>query len=194
MSDFERRVQRARQEKEAREHQGKVDEKRRVDEVQETERQRVEAIEKSPEWKKIVAISKNPDFLRALEMCWEKATNEGRVLEEIITLSPISIFSILGLSKRKENVERVWKKKTFFKKKLMIDESPEDSYIKLSFSLGDYTKDDGDGGLFTTCDFFVIKLRCNVDSPIELEFREGYAKERFKTLDELLDHMAEQLA
>jgi hypothetical protein len=75
MPGFEDALQREQRRQAALLHQQQMDARRSdqtASDEAEAERQRVEAVRRSPEWRQMVELSRDPSFLQALEAYWDK--------------------------------------------------------------------------------------------------------------------------
>jgi hypothetical protein len=125
---FEEALQRAKQQaveaelekkkKKRREQQATVD-------VEEAERQRVAEVRRSPEWRQMLELSKDPAFLQALEAYWEKfSTKRRKEVSRKLKRSPL--FS-RNWGSSEEHYDIQFAKQTF-KDVLIADLHPEYKY------------------------------------------------------------------
>jgi hypothetical protein len=209
MSDFEKRVQRAQQEKAAKEHREKMDEKRRAEEVEKNEKLRVadearkeRIIRSTSEWRAMKALSKNPEFLEALEMYWEKNVEKKTRETSKEVIQPHSLLQTLLTGKTKTIKKITQKEKVPFDEFLLIEESPvknstyEYGYIKLSFFDSGYTTHFGEGQYISTFNDFTLYAKDGLIFIIH-EWSSPGSKERSTLFEgefkDFLDYMVKQL-
>lgn len=153
MPSFEDRVALERQRVAAQQHQEKMSKRRgrskKTLSPEQLEKARVEAIRGSQEWKQMVDLSQNPDFLLALKMYWEKYAEKPDIVVSR-TQVPLSISRILRFEFGTPEYEYEYRKRTF-EDSLRIEERPMSEkfdfdygvacthgYIELSYYMGQY--------------------------------------------------------